>query len=138
VPEPARAEPAAGKRRALVGAALAGGVALLVLPVAFSDGRKLLEVVSSVRLEGLTAAVVLTVLSYLAMSRSYQGIACAAGADLPFRQWVRMVAAVRKIRAGPRESFSLRRPDRRSPAGSSSRRASACAGPGRRRRSFRP
>jgi len=73
-----------------VGAALAGGVALLVLPVAFSDGRKLLEVVSSVRLEGLTAAVILTVLSYLAMSRSYQGIACAAGADLPFRQWVRI------------------------------------------------
>jgi len=84
------AEPTGGKRRALLGVALAGGVALLVLPVAFSDGRKLLAVVSSVRLEWLTAAVVLTVLSYLAMSRSYQGIACAAGADLPFRQWVRI------------------------------------------------
>ena len=90
MPEPAPAEPAGGKRRALVGAALAGGVALLVLPVAFSDGRKLLQVVSSVRIEGLTAAVILTVLSYLAMSRSYQGIACAAGEDLPFRQWVRI------------------------------------------------
>jgi uncharacterized membrane protein YbhN (UPF0104 family) len=90
VPEPAPAEPAGGKRRVLFGAALAGGVALLVLPVAFSDGRKLLEVLSSVRIEGLTAAVILTVLSYLAMSRSYQGIACAAGEDLPFRQWVRI------------------------------------------------
>lgn len=84
------AEPSGRRRRALVGAALAGGVALLILPVAFSDGRRLLEIVSSVRPEGLVASVLLTVLSYLAMSRSYQGIACAAGVDLPFREWVRI------------------------------------------------
>lgn len=84
------AEPSGGRRRALLAAALAGGVALLVLPVAFSDGRRLLEIVSSVRLAELAATVLLTVLSYLAMSRSYQGIACAAGIDLSFREWTRI------------------------------------------------
>ena len=84
------AEPARGRRRALVAAAFVAGIALLVLPVAFSDGRKLLEIISSVRLEALAATVILTVLSYLAMSRSYQGIACAAGFDLPFREWTRI------------------------------------------------
>ena len=74
----------------LVAAALAGGLALLALPVAFSDGRRLLEIVSSVRPQDLAALVFLTALSYLAMSRSYQGIACAAGTDLPFREWVRI------------------------------------------------
>ena len=84
------AEPSGGRRRALVAAALAAGVALLVLPVAFSDGRRLLEIVSSVRLPELAASVLLTALSYLAMARSYQGIACAAGVDLRFREWVRI------------------------------------------------
>ena len=84
------AEPSGGRRRALVAAALAGGVALLILPVAFSDGRRLLEIVSSVRPEGLAASVLLMVCSYLAMSRSYQGIAGAAGVDLRFRDWVRI------------------------------------------------
>lgn len=74
----------------LFAAALAGGIALLALPVAFSDGRRLLEIVSSVRPQDLAALVLLTALSYLAMSRSYQGIACAAGTDLPFREWVRI------------------------------------------------
>src|SRR6185436_2883015 len=79
-----------GKRRALVAGALAVGVALLVLPMAFADGRRLLEIVSSVRPLGLAVSVLLTVLSYLAMSRSYQGIACAAAVDLRFREWVRI------------------------------------------------
>ena len=84
------AEPTGGRRRALVAAAFVAGIALLVLPVAFSDGRRLLEIVSSVRPEALAATVILTVLSYLTMSRSYQGIACAAGFDLHFREWVRI------------------------------------------------
>jgi uncharacterized protein (TIRG00374 family) len=78
------------RRRALVAAALAAGVALLVLPVAFSDGRRLLETIRSVRATELAASAILTLLSYLAMSRSYQGIACAAGVDLPFRAWARI------------------------------------------------
>ena len=74
----------------LVAAALAGGIALLAVTVAFSDGRQLLESVSGVRPQVLAALMLLTVLSYLAMSRSYQGIACAAGTDLSFREWLRI------------------------------------------------
>jgi len=84
------ADQPSGRRRTLVAAALAGGVALLALPVVFSDGRRLIEIATGVRPWGLAALGALTVLSYAAMSRSYQGIADAAGVHLPFRAWVRI------------------------------------------------
>lgn len=79
-----------GRRRVLVAVALAGGVALLALPVIFSDGRRLLEIVRGLEPLDLTALCGLTLLSYGAMSRSYQGIAEAAGTHLRFRDWVRI------------------------------------------------
>lgn len=86
----APAEPVGGRRRALVAVALAGGIALLVLPVVFSDGQRLLEIVRGLRVLDLVVLCVLTLLSYGAMSRSYQGIAEAAGAQLSFRDWIRI------------------------------------------------
>ena len=66
------------------------GVALVALPVVLSDGRELLRTAASIRPVGLVIAIALTILSYAAMSRSYQGIADAAGCELPFREWMRI------------------------------------------------
>jgi uncharacterized protein (TIRG00374 family) len=73
-----------------VAVALLGGVALLAVPVVFSDGRRLLEIVRGLRPLDLAVLGALTLLSYAAMSRSYQGIASAAGTELPFRDWLRI------------------------------------------------
>jgi uncharacterized protein (TIRG00374 family) len=70
--------------------ALTIGLALLVLPLVLADGQELLRVMSGVQGEMLVLPVAFMVLSYAAMSRSYQGIADAAGHELPFREWVRI------------------------------------------------
>jgi uncharacterized protein (TIRG00374 family) len=77
-------------RRTFVALALLVGVALLALPVVLADGRQLLRTAAGIRPAGLVAALALTVFSYAAMSRSYQGIADAAGCVLPFREWMRI------------------------------------------------
>lgn len=86
----APAESPGGRRHALVATALVIGVALLILPVVFADGRRLLEIVSGVRPSSLAGLCALTLLSYGAMSRSYQGIADAAGVHLGLRDWMRI------------------------------------------------
>jgi uncharacterized protein (TIRG00374 family) len=85
------AEPrGAGRRRVFFGVALAFGVALLVLPVVLANGRELLKTAAAIQPSLLALAVAFTLLSYAAMSRSYQGIAEAAGCALHFRDWVRI------------------------------------------------
>jgi uncharacterized protein (TIRG00374 family) len=79
-----------GHRRIFVAAALTLGVGLLALPVLLADGRTLLRVAAGIQPLLLAAPVGLTLLSYGAMSRSYQGIADAAGYPLGFRDWVRI------------------------------------------------
>jgi uncharacterized protein (TIRG00374 family) len=78
------------RRRLLFAAALTFGLCLLALPVVLADGRELLHTAAGIHLGLLTLPVALTLLSYAAMSRSYQGIADAAECRLPFRAWLRI------------------------------------------------
>ena len=66
------------------------GLGLLVLLVLLSDGRELLRTAANIEPALLALPVALTVLSYAAMSRSYQGIAEAAGCRLGFGEWLRI------------------------------------------------
>jgi glycosyltransferase 2 family protein len=70
--------------------ALTVGLALVGLLVALTDGRELLRTAAGIRPVILALPVALTLLSYAAMSRSYQGIADAAQVRLPFRDWLRI------------------------------------------------
>ena len=74
----------------LLAAALTVGVGLLALPFALADGQKLLHTFAGIDPVMLAVPVLLTVASYAAMSRSYQGIADAAGCRLSFRAWLRI------------------------------------------------
>ncbi len=65
-------------------------MALVALPVVLADGRELLRTAAGIRPLALVVALALTLLSYAAMSRSYQGIAEAAGLSLRFRDWLRI------------------------------------------------
>jgi glycosyltransferase 2 family protein len=78
------------RRHLLLAAALTVGVVLLALPLVLSDGKELLRVATNVHLGILAIPLALTALSYVAMSRSYQGIADAAECRLSFLEWVRI------------------------------------------------
>ena len=77
-------------RRVLFGAALTVGLGLFILPVVLADGRKLWSTAAGIQPALLVLPVVLTLLSYAAMSLSYQGIAETAGCRLDFRAWLRI------------------------------------------------
>ncbi|HLK11842.1 MAG TPA: flippase-like domain-containing protein [Candidatus Binatia bacterium] len=77
-------------RRLLLLGAASVGFGLLVLLVALADGRALLQTVRGAPPAMLAAPMALTLLSYGAMARSYQGIADAAGSRLSFRTWLRL------------------------------------------------
>ncbi len=79
-----------GRRRFLFAAALTVGLVLLALPVVLADGQTLLRTAAGIQPVMLVIPLVLTLLSYGAMSRSYQQIADAAGCHLTFRDWVRI------------------------------------------------
>jgi uncharacterized protein (TIRG00374 family) len=81
--------PRRGSRIAVVLAAAIGLGALLVL-VLLADGRKLLDTARDVEPAALALPMALSLLSYAAMARSYQGIADVAGRHLPFREWLRI------------------------------------------------
>jgi uncharacterized protein (TIRG00374 family) len=70
--------------------AAAVGVGTLLLLVLLTDGQKLLHTAASVHPAALAVPMVLSILSYGAMARSYQGIADVAGRHLPFREWLRI------------------------------------------------
>ena len=55
-----------------------------------TDGQKLLETARKVHPAALALPMFLSILSYAAMARSYQGIADVAGRHLPFRDWLRI------------------------------------------------
>src|SRR5207247_90360 len=71
-------------------AAVTVGVGLILLLGVLADGRKLLHTAAGIHPAMLAAPVLLTLASYAAMSRSYQGIAEAAGCRLSFRTWLRI------------------------------------------------
>jgi hypothetical protein len=86
-----RAEgPPGRRRRVLFAAALTVGIGLIILLVALADGRQLWRTARDIRPAALAAPLLLTLFSYAAMSRSYQGIADAAGCHLSFREWLRI------------------------------------------------
>lgn len=89
-PDPPAGPRPSGHRSALFAAALTLGVALLVLLVVWADGRELIRTVREIDPWILGVPILLTLLSYVAMSRSYQGIADAAECRLPFRDWLRI------------------------------------------------
>jgi len=66
------------------------GLVILGSLFAFSDGRALMRTVSAIPPPALAGPLLLGILSYVVMARSYQGIAAAAGWTLPFGVWVRI------------------------------------------------
>jgi uncharacterized protein (TIRG00374 family) len=70
--------------------AAAVGIGLLLLLVLLTDGQELWRTATNVEPEALAVPLVLSLLSYGAMARSYQGIADVAGRHLPFREWLRI------------------------------------------------
>jgi uncharacterized protein (TIRG00374 family) len=87
---PPPAQPGGRHRRRVFAIALTLGLALVVLLVVLADGRELARTAAGIQPLSLVLPVLLTVLSYAAMSRSYQGIADAAECRLPFRDWLRI------------------------------------------------
>ena len=78
------------RRRVFFAAALALGLGLIGLLVWLSDTPTLVRTAAAINPAAFGLPVLLTVLSYAAMSRSYQGIADAAGCELPFFEWLRI------------------------------------------------
>jgi hypothetical protein len=66
------------------------GLVILASLFVFSDGRALVQTVSAIPAPALASPLLLGILSYLVMARSYQGIAAAAGWALPLSVWVRI------------------------------------------------
>src|SRR5205823_374218 len=77
-------------RRIVLAAALTAGGGLLVLLGALANGPALLRTIAGIHPLMLVVLALLTLASYAAMSRSYQGIAEAAGLRLGFPTWLRI------------------------------------------------
>src|SRR5574337_1076791 len=98
VPEPRRAESASEpapprmptQSRVHLAWALVLGVGILVLLFVFSDTRKLWQAASAVDPLLLTVPFLCAVARYIAMARSYQGIAAAAGSEVPFWEMLKI------------------------------------------------
>lgn len=78
-----------GRRRLVIGLVAFGFVAAVGY-VLWSDREQLWEIMREVEPATLTIPVLLGLLSYAAMARSYQGIASAAGVDLSYNAWIRI------------------------------------------------
>jgi len=70
--------------------AIAIGVGAILVLALWTDGQKFLEAAAQVDPAALAVPMLLSLLSYAAMARSYQGIADVAGRHLPFRDWLRI------------------------------------------------
>jgi len=81
--------PRRGSRVALI-VAVAVGIGALLLLVLLSDGKELLRTAANMHPAALALPMALSLLSYAAMARSYQGIADVAGRHLPYRDWLRI------------------------------------------------
>jgi uncharacterized protein (TIRG00374 family) len=73
-----------------VAATLAVGIGLIGLLVWLSDVPTLLRTAAAIDPVAFSIPMILTLLSYVAMSRSYQGIADAADCRLRFFEWLRI------------------------------------------------
>lgn len=79
-----------GSRTHLISWALVVGVAALALLFVFSDGRKLWQTASTLDIRLLLIPLVCGLSSYVVMALSYQGIAQAAGSDVPFWEMLKI------------------------------------------------
>lgn len=84
------AEPPRQRSRVAVVVAVAIGFAALLVLALVTDGPKFVDTARKVDPAALAVPMVLSLLSYAAMARSYQGIADIAGRHLPFRDWLRI------------------------------------------------
>ncbi len=82
-------KPTAPRRLLVLGTVLVG-LALLVGLVIVADGQALLETTRAIPPSGLVLPLALSLCSYGAMARSYQGIAALAGTRLRFPVWFRI------------------------------------------------
>jgi uncharacterized protein (TIRG00374 family) len=74
----------------LVSWALVLGVGVLVLLFVFADTRKLWQTAAEIDVALLLIPFACALASYIAMALSYQGIAAAAGADVPFWEMLKI------------------------------------------------
>src|SRR5690349_614926 len=70
--------------------ALVVGIIALALLFVFSDARKLWEIASTLDIWRLSIPIGCALASYIAMALSYQGIAQAAGSDVPFWEMLKI------------------------------------------------
>ncbi len=89
-PEPAAPVGAASRSRTHWIWAPVLGLGLLVLLFVFSDASKLWETASTLDVPLLAIPLACGLASYIAMALSYQGIARAAGADVPFWEMLKI------------------------------------------------
>jgi uncharacterized protein (TIRG00374 family) len=84
------AEPPRGRRRIAAVIALTVGIGAFLVVTLLSGVQELRERAASIDPMALAVPMLLSVLSYATMARSYQGIADIAGRHLPFREWLRI------------------------------------------------
>ena len=91
-PEVAPGPPAlpSGSRTHLISWALVVGLAALGLLFVFSDGRKLWQTASTLDIRMLSIPLACGLASYVVMALSYQGIARAAGSEVPFWEMLKI------------------------------------------------
>lgn len=101
----------AGSRKHLAWALLLGA-GLLVLLFVFSDSKKLWETASTVEPSLLLIPFLCGIASYVVMARSYQGIAVAAGCNVPFWEMLKITFVANTVNylvsTGGLSGFALR------------------------------
>jgi len=89
-PLPAAPTMASRTQAHLISWAFVLGIAALVLLFVFSDTQKLWQTASSLDVRLLSIPLGCALASYVVMARSYQGIARAAGSDVPFWEMLKI------------------------------------------------
>jgi uncharacterized protein (TIRG00374 family) len=90
LPAPRAEGQTGGRRRILLATALTGGLGLIALLFSRADWPTFMGTVARIHPAMLVALGLLTLASYAAMSRSYQGIADTAACRLSFPAWMRI------------------------------------------------
>lgn len=111
-PAPAPEASAPGRHVHVLSWALVVGLAALVIMFVASDGRKLLETAATIDLRLLVLPLACGVASYVVMARSYEGIATAAGARIPYWEMLKITFVANTmnyvVSAGGLSGFAVR------------------------------
>ncbi len=110
-PEVALPNISSGSRSHVIGA-LVIGFSVLVLLFVFSDTRKLLQTASALDARLILIPFACALASYVVMARSYQGIASAAGSEVPFWEMLKITFVANTanyvVSTGGLSGFALR------------------------------